>query len=118
MTNQLTLGENSTGSGTYNLSGGSLGVSGSEYVGYAGTGAFTQSGGTNTVDNELALGVFTGSSGTYTLSGGSLSASYESIAVEGSGTFIQSGGSNTVADLLDFGHLVISNSAAAPAPIP
>ena len=90
----LSLGS-TTGSGTIQMTGGSLSVSGSafvgysgsgtysvsgtgnlsapwEYVGYSGTGNFTQSGGTNTVPAELDLGYNSGSSGTYSLSGSGL----------------------------------------------
>ena len=42
MTNNLSLGENSTGNGTYNLSGGSLGVAANEFIGNSGTGTFNQ----------------------------------------------------------------------------
>ena len=50
----LYLGNLAASSGTYNLSGsGSLNVFASEYVGNAGTGIFTQSGGTHTVGNCL-----------------------------------------------------------------
>ena len=47
-TPNLIFGNQATGSGTYDLSGGSLSV-GFEYIGNAGTGSFTQSGGTHTV---------------------------------------------------------------------
>ena len=84
-------------SGIYNLSGGSLSVTGAEYVGYQGTGSFTQSGGTHTISQGLYLGVDSGSSGTYNLSGGSLSVTGgEYIGYAGTGDFIQSGGSHTV----------------------
>ena len=52
-----------------NLSGGSLSASRNEVVGVSGSGAFTQSGGTNTVAGTLILGYNSGSSGTYNLSG-------------------------------------------------
>ncbi|MHB9074490.1 MAG: autotransporter outer membrane beta-barrel domain-containing protein [Desulfobaccales bacterium] len=87
----------SASSGTYNLSGGSLSVTGAEYIGYSGTGTFTQSGGTHTISQGLYLGVNSGSSGTYTLSGGSLSVTGgEYIGYGSTGDFIQTGGSHTV----------------------
>ena len=44
----LYLGYNAGSSGTYNLSGSGLLSAGySEYIGYSGSGSFTQSGGTN-----------------------------------------------------------------------
>jgi outer membrane autotransporter protein len=70
-------------------------VAGSEYIGYYGNGAFTQSGGTNTA-NTLFLGYAGGASGSYNQSGGSLSATYEYIGTYGTATFTQSGGTNTV----------------------
>ena len=56
MTDTLVLGDSSGGSGTYNLSGGSLTVGDNETIGNNGSGAFTQSGGTNTVTGSLILG--------------------------------------------------------------
>ncbi len=68
-----------------------------EFIGWSGTGAFNQSGGTNTVGTTLLLGYLGGSSGSYNLSGtGSLSAGYETIGLYGTGAFTQSGGTNTV----------------------
>ncbi|MBI5048893.1 MAG: hypothetical protein HZB54_08095, partial [Deltaproteobacteria bacterium] len=87
---------------TYSLSGGSRYYL-YEYIGYDGTGTFTQSGGTNTVANTLSLGTFSDGSGAYNLSGGSLSASYEYIGFFGTGTFNQTGGTNTVANELTLG---------------
>ena len=43
----LYLGNSSSGSGTYSLTGGTLFSSNYVYVGYSGTGSFTQSGGRN-----------------------------------------------------------------------
>ena len=69
MNGDLTLAVISGASGTYNLSGtGSLTVSGNEIIGENGSGAFTQSGGTNTTAS-LILGDQTSGNGTYTLSG-------------------------------------------------
>jgi T5SS/PEP-CTERM-associated repeat protein len=94
----LTLGYNAGDNGTYQLSGsGLLSIfDGYAYVGYSGTGNFTQSGGTNTMNDFLYLGYNSGSNGTYTLSGsGSLATSCQFVGYNGSGTFIQSGGTNS-----------------------
>ena len=102
----LYLGYNPGSSGTYTLSGaGNLSPFG-EVLGNAGTGSFTQSGGSNTVATTLYLGYFSGSTGTYTLSGGSLSASSQYVGNSGTGSFTQSGGSNTV-----FTAMYLGNSA-------
>ena len=89
----MTLGTFTGGSGVYNLSGGSLWV-GTLYLGYDNdaTGAFMQTGGTNTVNDTLILGCNTGNSGAYNLSSGSLSATTEYIGNSGTGTFTQTGG--------------------------
>jgi hypothetical protein len=119
----LYCGYNAGASGNYALSGGTLGVAGSEYLGYSGTGSFTQSpgsnsvtgglcvgysgagtftqsGGTNTVNGTLFFGCNPGSNGTYLLSGGQLTAAAETNWVGGGtpavGAFIQSGGINNI----------------------
>ncbi|MGD0138521.1 MAG: dockerin type I repeat-containing protein [Tepidisphaeraceae bacterium] len=101
----LYLGVNTGISGYYSLSSTSsastLTVGNSEYVGYAGTGTFIQTGGTHTVGGSLYLGANTGASGIYSLSGtGLLSVSgtenigdSDSTQPDGStGTFTQSSG--------------------------
>jgi autotransporter-associated beta strand protein len=94
------IGYNSKSSGSYYLGGtGQLAVACDEDVGYFGKGAFTQSGGTNTINgaNVLDLGKMTGSLGTYTLMGsGQLWAPSEWVGFDGSGTFTQSGGTNCI----------------------
>ena len=106
----LYLGLSRGGSGTYNLTGGSLSLPGggqSLCVGYSGAGTFTQSGGTNTASGGLFLGYYSGSSGTYTLSAGSSSlpgAQGLYVGYSGGGTFTQTGGSNTVAGYLYLGY--------------
>src|SRR5262249_26362766 len=55
----LNLGANVGGSGTYNLSGGTLTSARSEIIGDAGTGVFSQTGGSNTISgamHDLILG--------------------------------------------------------------
>jgi len=80
--------------GSYNLSGSGQFSPSWIHIGYAGTGSFTQSGGTIAGDIILLLGENAGASGTYSLSGtGRLSTTTEYFA---SGSFIQSGGTNAV----------------------
>ena len=79
-------------------SGGSLAVpSGGEYVGYTGTGTFSQTGGTHSVANSIYLGYSTSGAGSYNLSGGSLAALNEYVGYSGSGAFTQTAGANSVA---------------------
>jgi hypothetical protein len=79
--------------GTYSLQGGTLTGSSSdgtvrpaayEYVGYSGSGTFTQKGGSNTV-TKLVIAAQPGSSGVYDYSGGTLNAG--SIEVNSGGVF-------------------------------
>jgi autotransporter-associated beta strand protein len=83
-------------SGAALMSGGSCYVWGMLYIGDSGTGTFTQTGGTNSINLSLTLGSNSGSSGTYILSDtGQLSAnSLEIIGGNGTGTFTQTGGTN------------------------
>jgi len=134
----LELGVNPTGSGVYSLTAGSLTTvrtfggsgpihTGSEFVGYNGTGTFIQSGGTNSCTGSqgiLYLAAGPGSIGNYTLSGGVLTANNdgsnanvpngaEIIGYNGIGTFSQSAGSNTLTGAA--GNLYLGyNSTAAP----
>jgi hypothetical protein len=64
----LHVGHNTGTTGTFTLTGGTL-VSGHQFIGNGGTGAFAHSGGTNSVDILLTIGAFDGSIGTYTLNG-------------------------------------------------
>jgi autotransporter-associated beta strand protein len=94
----LVLGFGISGSGSYILNAGSLSAP-AEYIGYSGSGSFTQWGGANTIaggNSFLAIGQQPGSSGTYTLNVGSLSAPAEYIGDYGSGSFTQAGGTNSV----------------------
>ena len=69
----LFLGYNAVGSGIYNLGGAGLLIDQfPEYVGYSGTGNFTQSGGTNAAYPGILLASNSGSNGTYNLNGGLL----------------------------------------------
>ncbi|MGO9113050.1 MAG: beta strand repeat-containing protein, partial [Thermoguttaceae bacterium] len=105
----LYLGYNAGSSGTYNLSGsGQLSVPPYEYVGYSGSGTFTQSGGSNTINgyySSLYLGYNVGSSGTYSLGGNSqLLVPSEYVGYSGTGTFAQSGGTHSIANSLYLGY--------------
>jgi hypothetical protein len=99
----LFLGHTALGNGTFSLSGGTLTVMGSEYVGYFGTGVFNQSGGTHIINDVadvygLSIGYSNGASGSYTLTDGSLAvAQYEVIGrfPGTTGNFTQSSGSHT-----------------------
>ena len=103
----LFLGNNAGSNGTYGVSGGLLSIY-SQYVGYSGTGSFTQTGGTNNANgnSDLYLGSNAGSSGAYFLGNGLLSEGIEYVGALGMGTFTQSGGTNTVS-----GSLYLGNSA-------
>ena len=112
LNNGLTLsgtGAVALGSGTLTvsdtvsgISGGSISVN-SQYVGSAGTGLFTQSGGANAISSYLYLGYNAGSSGTYSLSGsGLLSAEVEWVGYSGTGNCTQSGGTNSSYLLLGY----------------
>ena len=84
-----------------------------QYVGYSGTGTFTQSGGTNTLLNggELWLGNNTGSNGTYNLGGsGQLSTTGECVGWNGTGNFTQTGGTNIVGNSLYLGASAVGSS--------
>ena len=96
----LYLGYNRGGNGTYSLSGGTLSAY-SQYVGYSGAGAFTQSGGTNNCAANFILGYNPGATGTYSLGGAGtlLTAGDEYVGSSGTGILSQSGGSNTPSSL-------------------
>jgi hypothetical protein len=105
------------------LSAGTLTASGLESVGYAGTGTFTQTGGTNNLaaGSGLLLGYGSIQSGgghggttvlnNYTLSGsGAITGPTSSETIE-SGEFDQNGGTNIIGEGLNFG----TNQQEAPA---
>lgn len=101
-TPRLFIGDNG-GNGAYNLSGtGSLTVNGDEYIGYGGTGNFTQSGGTHTFmtpgpADAIFIGIATGGTATYTLNGGTLNVTgTENVGYATAATFNHSGGTHTV----------------------
>ncbi len=89
------LGNNAADNGSATLSGtGSL-TSVSCFIGYSGTGVFTQTSGTNSVTSQLGIGMDVGGRGTYNLtttaSGVLASASSLILGSSGSGIFNQSG---------------------------
>jgi hypothetical protein len=98
-TGGLEIGRSTGGSGTYVLSDGELNVNresvaGSNafmLVGNAGTGAFTQTGGSVSVEGTITLGFAAGGSGTYDVSGDKSLLETEHLVVR-NGTFTQSGG--------------------------
>ena len=74
-------------------------------MGNSGTGAFTQSGGTNAASSALYVGYNSGASGNYTISGpASLSAASEYVGYTGTGAFAQSAGTNTVSGTVYLGY--------------
>ena len=80
--------------GTYNLSGRGQLTTSNAFIGYSGSGAFTQTGGTNS--STLYLAYNPGSTGSYTLSGGQLSGSeYVGAGTAATASFQQSGGLNS-----------------------
>jgi fibronectin-binding autotransporter adhesin len=92
----LDLGYNSTGKGTYTLSGSAQLSAFAEVVGEDGTGTFNQSGGVNaSLDSVLTLGQESSSHGTYNLSGGQLDMTVAYAGYYGEGIFNQSGGTNS-----------------------
>lgn len=102
------------GSGTYELSGGSL-TADKTFVGYLDSGTFKQTGGSHTVTTRLSLGERYGSVGTYELKDGQLFTNNVDVGghfmvwgepyydTGGSGTFTHSGGTHTVSGTLTLG---------------
>ena len=108
--NSLYLGNSSTASGNYYLSGSGQLFATGEYIGDSGTGTFTHTGGTNSVSGYMYLGHDAGINGTYNLSdAGQLSASTEVIGNSGTGTFNHTGGTNSVTNNLYLGFSSNSN---------
>ena len=105
----LYLGYNAGSCGNYTLSGNAdLAPGWAVYVGYNGTGNFTQSGGTNT-GIPIYIGYNFGSSGNYNLSGGLVSPGYgEYVGYSGTGSVTQSGGTTSL-----YGTVFLGYSAAS-----
>jgi hypothetical protein len=98
---QLFVGNESIGSGTYQLGGFSaLNVAGTTTVGNHGQGAFEHSSGIHNASN-LVLGAEADGVGTYELRGGTLDvAESTQVGVLGEGVFTQIGGTHNVSDLI------------------
>jgi T5SS/PEP-CTERM-associated repeat protein len=100
-TSGLGIGYLPSGNGTYTLSGGVLNTGATIYVGNGGTGTLNISGGSLTVGNghSITIGNFAGSSGTVNLSGGTvvLTGSHF-VGGSGNGVMNQTGGSLSVAN--------------------
>jgi hypothetical protein len=89
----LTIDATGTGTMTLSQDGNALWAV-NEYVGFNGTGNFTQSGGTNTVTGSLSLGIG-GTNGTYNLTGGTLDVKGSVTGGTGTSTVTIDGGSLT-----------------------
>ena len=96
----LELGRSAGGSGTYQISGGELNVNRESVagtgafvlVGNAGSGTFTQSGGSSvSVEGTITLGFAAGGIGNYTLSDSGTTLETEHLVIR-TGTFAQTGG--------------------------
>jgi autotransporter-associated beta strand protein len=99
--NNLCLG--GTGGGTVQVSGGTLTIGSSAYIGAGGTGAVGQSGGLVSLVNTsssaaIYLGYDPGSLGSYNLGGGLLTAPCEWLGYQGGASFVQTGGTNAAAN--------------------
>lgn len=94
---RLYLGEDAGDIGNIEMTGGDLSIIHYEDLGSAGTGTFTQSGGTHTVGINLTLGEGIGGTGTFNLSGSSVLSvsSTTHIGGYGTGTFNHSSGDHT-----------------------
>jgi hypothetical protein len=106
----LFVGYSATATGTYSLSGTGTLTAGSEYIGYTGTGTFTQ-GGTSENDIHSTLqvgqpaldGSFNSNLDKYELDGGVLNAGEEIIGNGNQSAFVQTGGANTITGDLQIG---------------
>ena len=95
----LSIGETTTGNGSYYLSNSStLFVNGNEIIADYGSGLMYQSGGAQTITGTLSLGTYYKSQATMTMTGGTLTAAYERIGISGAATFTQQGGSQTISN--------------------
>lgn len=105
VSNDLSIGNYTTASGSYDLGGGTLSAA-KEIVGHNGKGTFTQTGGSNLIAYDLVLGNLAGGNGSYNLGGtGDVNAAREYIGVKGSGSFSQTSATSTnvVGGLLSLG---------------
>ena len=93
---RLFLGYDPGNSGHVSMSSAWLTVSSYEYIGYEGTGTFSQSGGTHSVGADLLIGHLAESSGTYNLTGGALNINGNISSWAGTGNLNIDGGTLTV----------------------
>ncbi len=121
----LTIGGNSSGIGTYNLTNSGILSAYREYIGSTGYGVFNQSGGAHTVTTDLVIGRKQNSSsgggtGIYNLSGGSLNVG-SNLNVQtddgSAGTFNFSGGNVSAANLVNYGVFNVNNGGAPGDPL-
>ncbi len=112
-TGLVVLGNELGSNGTYTLSGPSTTTltTGTEYIGFLGTGTFNQSGGVNTVTGNL-LFADDGGSGTYTLSGGTLTVE-GAVANAGASQINVDGGTLSVAGNISVSTFNVGNAAGA-----
>lgn len=113
--NYFRVGNAAYTNGSFTLASGKTLAANNEVIGNAGTGTFTQNGGTHS-SSTLTLGANGGSTGTFNLNGGTLSVS--SIANgAGTGVFNLNGGTLTLAgvsmnvDTFNLGHAAGSNGS-------
>ena len=99
--NFLLMGDDSTATGTYHLSGGTLQTN-AIVLGHFGSGTLLQTGGRAQVSGVVRVGRDFGSKGYYSLAGASsvLSTGEVDVGYSGTGTFVQSGGTYTTTDTL------------------
>lgn len=89
----MRLGENAGASGQMTMSAGTLQVSNQFQLGTSGTGTFNLSGGTVTVSDFLRIGTNNGSQGTMTVTGGTLNANNQlHVGSDGTGTLTLNSG--------------------------
>lgn len=100
----MSVGHNSTGTGTYNLSSGALNTVGGAVVGFDGVGTFIQSGGTHVSSDGVYLG-FSSGWGSYIQSGGVTTIGFSIVANQGRGTLNVSGGIHHIESDLVVGRL-------------
>jgi len=94
----LRIGREGSGVGTYNLVNGTLDIFDDIYVGFHGTGTFTQDAGT--IDSKTMLvGRYSDGEGDVVQNGGTWTTRLDaSIGIEGRGTYTQNGGTVNVGD--------------------
>ncbi len=113
-TASLSIGNNTGGTGTYELSGGGTLTATNEYVGAEGNGTLTQSGGSNAT-SYFVIGNNAGGVGLYTLSAGTLDQHRRHLPRRirrRAGRFNQTGGTATFGGNVAFGSRVFRRRQA------